>query len=57
MKKQPRRLSLSKETLYTLESGSLTNAVGGSTPALTVTVTIEVTALTYATYKLVTSHN
>lgn len=32
MKKQSRSLSLSKETLYTLDSGSLGNAKGGLLP-------------------------
>jgi hypothetical protein len=55
MKKQPRRLSISRETLYTLDSGSLTNAAGGTTPGLIVLVTVECLALTYAVYKLTTS--
>ncbi len=52
MKKQSRRLALSRETLYALDPGSLANANGGSTPLLTLTLVPEVTALTFTIYKV-----
>lgn len=52
VKKQSRRLSLSRETLYALDPGSLKNPAGGSDPILIALVTVECVALTYATYKL-----
>jgi hypothetical protein len=55
MKKQSHRLSLSRETLYTLNDGSLSNANGGTSP-LALTLTPEIGALTYATYKLARSN-
>lgn len=56
MKKQPRRLSLSKETLYTLDPDSLSDVAGGTTPGLIVLVSVECVALTYTLYKIVRSN-
>lgn len=53
MKKQSRGLSLSRETLYTLEPGSLVDAKGGTSPLLgpAVGITIRIAVILSSTLK------
>ena len=56
MKRKTSRLSLSKETLRTLDSSSLDNVAGGTTPGLIILVSLECVALAYTVYKIVKSN-